>query len=65
MIRTVNFSISDKNIGLFELAVAGGNGFNYIQINKLTIKNYSNLQSINIRYYPKHRIPMGQRLFFR
>ena len=25
---------------------------------------YSNLSSINIHYYLKHRIPMGQRLFF-
>ena len=37
------------------------------QMNKLTIKIYSNLQSINICYYLKHRIriPMCHRLFFR
>ena len=35
------------------------------QINKLTIKIYSNLQSKNIHYYLKVRIPMCHRLFFR
>ena len=38
----VNFSISDKSIGMFELneklAIARGNGFIFNQINKLTIK---------------------------
>ena len=35
------------------------------QILKLTIKIYSNLSNINILYYLKHQIPMGQRLFFK
>ena len=41
-------------MGLFELnkklAVARQNGFIFNQINKLTIKIYSDLQSINICY---------------
>ena len=41
------------------------NGFKFNHINKLTIKIYSNLSNINIHYYLKHQIPMGQRLFFR
>ena len=40
-------------------------GFRFLHINKLTIKIYSHLRYINISYYLKHRIPMGQRLFFR
>ena len=67
--ETVSFTISDKSMGLIELnkklTVARGNDFLFHQINKVTIKIYSNLQSINIRHYLKHRIPMGQRLFFR
>ena len=41
------------------------NGFHINQINKLTRKIYSNLQSINICDYLKSRIPMRHRLFFR
>ena len=41
------------------------NGFIFNQINKLTIKIYSNLSNINICYYLKHRIPMCHRLFFK
>ena len=41
------------------------NGYIFNHINKLTIKIYSNLSNINIQYYLKHCIPMGQRLFFR
>ena len=56
-------------MGLFELnkklTVARQNGFIFIQINKLTIKIYSNLSNINICYYLKHQIPMCHRLFFR
>ena len=65
----VNFTISDKCMGMYELnkklAIARERGFNFNQINKLTIKIYSNLQSMNICYYLKHRIPMCHRLFFR
>ena len=48
-----------------KLAIARENGFNFNQINKLTIKIKGNLQCINICYYLKHRIPMCHRLFFR
>ena len=40
-------------------------GYNFNQINKLTIKFYSNLQSIQISHYLNHRIPVCHRLFFR
>ena len=67
--ETVNFTISDKSMGVYELnkklAIARERGFEFIQINKITIKINSNLQSINIWYYLKHRIPMCHRLFFR
>ena len=35
------------------------------QINKLTIKTYSNLSNINIRYYLQLHIPIIHRQFFR
>ena len=67
--ETVNFTISDKTMGMYEvnkkLAIARERGFNFSQISKLTKKIYSNLQSMNICYYLKHRIPMCHRLFFR
>ena len=40
------------------------NGFRFDQINKLTMKIYSNPSKINIRYYLKHRIPMYHRQIF-
>ena len=67
--ETANFTISDKCMGMYEinknLAIARERGFKFYQINKLTIKIISYLQSINICYYLKHRIPMCHRLFFR
>ena len=43
----VNFTISDKCMGMYELnkklAIARERGFNFIQLNKLTTKIYSNL----------------------
>ena len=45
--------------------IARKRGFKFNHKNKLTIKIYSNLSNINIHYYLKHQIPMGQRLFFR
>ena len=67
--ETANFTISAKSVGMYELnkklIVARQNGFIFSQINKLTIKINSNLQSINICYYLKHRIPMCHRHFFR
>ena len=44
--ETINFTISDKRLGSYELnkkiTVARGNGFIFNQINKLKIKTYSN-----------------------
>ena len=67
--ETVNFTVSDKSMGMYELnkklAIARERSFLFNQINKLTIKIYTNLQSINICYFLKHRFPMCHRLFFR
>ena len=64
-----NLTIVDKSMGLFEITkiitVARQISFIFNQMNKLTIKIYSNLQSINICYYLKHCIPICHRLFFR
>ena len=66
--ETVNFSISDKCMGMYELnkklTIARERGFKFNQINELIKKINSNLRSINICYYLKHRIPMCLRLFF-
>ena len=55
LIRTVNITISDESMNLFDLneklTVARQRGFIFNQVNKLTRKIYSNLQSINIHYY--------------
>ena len=63
--ETVIFTISNKNMGLYELnekiTIARGNSFIFNHINKLTIKIYSNLSHINIYYHlrlgasPLHR----------
>ena len=67
--ETVNFTISDKCMGMYELnkklAIARERGFKFNQIIELTIKINSNLQNINICYYLKHHTPMCHRLFFR
>ena len=67
--ESVNFTISDKSMGMYELnqklTLAKQRSFIFNQTNKLTKKIYTNLSSINIHYYLKHQIPMGQRLFFR
>ena len=67
--ESVNFTISDKSMGMYDLnlklTLAKQRGFKFNHINKLTIKINSNLSNINIHYYLKHQIPMGQRLFFR
>ena len=63
----VNFTISDKSMGLYEsnrkLTIARGNGYIFNQINKLTIKICSNLSHINIHYYVQLRIPTMHRKF--
>ena len=64
-----NLPISGESLGLFELneklKLARQRGCILNQTNKLTIKIYSNLQSIIMCYYLKHCIPMCHRLFFR
>ena len=66
--ESVNFTISDKSMGLFELnkklAVARERGFIFNQINKLTIKIYSNLSNINIHYHLKIGAPRLYYHFF-
>ena len=65
----VNFTISDKSMNLYELnkklTVARKNGFKFNQINKLTIKIYSNLSNINIHYHLKLGVSPFHRQFFR
>ena len=60
--ETVNFTISDKSMGLYELnkklALARERGFKFNQINTFKIKIYSNLSHINIHYYLKPQITM-------
>ena len=67
--ETVSFTISDKNMGIYEmnqnLAFARESGFKFNQINKFNIKVLSNLTKIKIHYYLKFQIPMCHRLFFR
>ena len=67
--ETVNFTISDKYMGMFELnkklANARENGFKFNQINKLTIKILSNLSYINIHYHLKLGAPPLHRQFFK
>ena len=66
--ETVNFTISDKSMGLYELNkkvnIARGNGFRYNQINKLTIKIFSNLSHIDIQYHLRLGTPPLHRQFF-
>ena len=67
-IETVIFTLSHKNMSLYELnrnlTVARGNGFKFNRINKLTIKIFSNLSHINIHYYLKLQIHIMHRQFF-
>ena len=66
--ETVNFTISDKSMSLFELnkklTIARGNGFIFNQINNFK-KKFSNLSHINIHQHLKLRIPIMHRHFFR
>ena len=66
--ETVNFTISDKCMGMFELnkklSIALGNGFKFNQINKLTTKIYSNLSNTNIHYHLRLGTPPFHRQFF-
>ena len=64
----IDFTISDKSMNLFELnkklTIARGNDFIFNQINKLTIKIYSNLSNINIHYHLRLGAPPLHRQFF-
>ena len=66
--ESVNFTISDKNMGMYELnqklSISRKRGFKFNQIHKLTIKIYSNLQNINIHYHLKLGAPPLHRQFF-
>ena len=66
--ESVNFTISDKCMGMYELnkklTIGRGNGFKFNQINKLTIKIYSNLSHINIHYHLRLGAPPLHRQFF-
>ena len=66
--ETVNFTISDKSMSIYELnkkiTIARGNGFIFNQINKLTIKILSNLSHINIHYHLRLGASPFHRQFF-
>ena len=66
--ETVNFLISDKSMGMYELnkklTLARERGFIFNQINKLTIKIFSNLSHINIYYHLRLGAPPMHRQFF-
>ena len=66
--ETVNFTISDKCLGLYELnrklTLARERGFIFNHINKLTIKIYSSLSHINIHYHLKLGASLLHRQFF-
>ena len=66
--ETVNFTISDKCMGMYELikklTIARENGFIFNQIKKLTIKIYSNLSYINIHHHLRLGAPPLHRRFF-
>ena len=66
--ETVNFTISDKSMGMYELNeklnVARRNGYIFNQINNFKIKFYSNLSNINIHYHLKLGASPIHRQFF-
>ena len=66
--ETVNFTISDKCMGMYELnkklTIARENGFIFNHIYKLKIKNYSNISHINIQYHLKLGASPLHRHFF-
>ena len=66
--ESVNFTISDKNMGMYELnqklSLSRKRGFIFNQINKLTIKIYSKHSNINIHYHLKLGAPPLHRQFF-
>ena len=67
--ETVNFLISDKSMGMYELnkklTLARERGYIFNQINKLTRKFLSNLSHINIHYHLKLGASPLHRQFFK
>ena len=68
--QRVDFIVSDKSMGLYELnknlAIARQNGYIFNQINKLTIKIYSNLSNINIHYHLRlGSLPLHRQFFIK
>ena len=67
--ESVNFTISDRIMGFDELnkklTLARERGYIFNQINKLTIKIYSNLSYINIHYHLRLGAPPLHRQFFK
>ena len=67
--ESVNFTISGKSWYMYELnkklTIARENVFIFNRINKLTIKNHSNLSHINIHYHLTLGAPPLHRQFFR
>ena len=66
--ETVNLTIIGESMGMYELnkklSIARRNGFKFNQINKLTIKIYSNLFCIKIDYHLKSGASPLHRQFF-
>ena len=63
-----NLTIADKFTNLNEKKKTKNSStksFIFNQINKLTIKIYSNLSNVNIRYYLKFPIPTMHRQIFK
>ena len=68
-IEIINLTISGKSMNFYELKKnlknARRNGFEFNQINELTLKIYSNLSNLNIPYYLKLQKPIMHRHFSR
>ena len=66
--ETVNFTISEKCMGMYELnkklTIARGNGYIFNHLNNFKIKIYSNLSHINIHYHRRLGAPPLHRQFF-
>ena len=67
--ESVNFTISDKSLGLYELnkklSIARERGYIFNQINNFKIKIYSNLSNINIHYHLRLGASPLHRQFFK
>ena len=67
--ESLNFTISDKSMGMYELnkklAIARERGYIFNQINNFKIKIYSNLSYINIHYHLRLGASPLHRQFFK